>query len=61
MKSKPSVGLPVFQQCQFPRIAKKRIKIKKMTQNFTKVTKYLISIKETLLNYVSEKSQVKRQ
>ena len=29
-----------------------------ITQNFTKITKYLTKLKETLTNYVSEKSHV---
>ena len=32
-----------------------------MTENFTKVTKYLTKFKETLINYVWEKSHVKKQ
>ena len=31
------------------------------TENFTKVTKYLTKFKETLINYVWEKSHVKKQ
>ena len=36
-------------------------KITEMTENFTKVTKYLTKFKETLINYVWEKSHVKKQ
>ena len=32
----------------------------KMTENFTKVTKYLTTFKETLINYVLEKAHVKK-
>ena len=32
-----------------------------MTENFTKVTKYLTKLKETSVNYVWEKSHVKKQ
>ena len=35
--------------------------IVEITENFTKVTKYLIKLKETLINYVWEKSHVKKQ
>ena len=34
--------------------------IEEMTENFTKVTKYLAKFKETLINYVWEKSHVKK-
>ena len=32
-----------------------------MTENFTKVIKYLTKLKETVINYVWEKSHVKKQ
>ena len=35
--------------------------IKEITEKFTKVTKYLTKFKETLINYVWEKSHVKKQ
>ena len=35
--------------------------ITEMTKNFTKFTKYLIKFKEILINYVWEKSYVKKQ
>ena len=35
--------------------------ITEMTKNFTKFTKYLIKFKEILINYVWEKSHVKKQ
>ena len=35
--------------------------ITEMTENFTKVTKYLPKYKKALLNYVWEKSHVKKQ
>ena len=35
--------------------------ITEMTANFTKVTKYLTKFTETLINYVWEKSHVKKQ
>ena len=35
--------------------------ITEMTENFTKVTKYLTKFKETLINYVWKKSHVKKQ
>ena len=35
--------------------------ITEMTENFTKVTKYLTKFKETVTNYVWEKSHVKKQ
>ena len=35
--------------------------IAETTENFTKVTKYLTKFKETLINYVWEKSHVKKQ
>ena len=35
--------------------------IKEMMANFTKVTKYLTKLKDTLINYVKEKSHVIRQ
>ena len=35
--------------------------ITELTENFTKVTKYLTKFKETLINYVWEKSHVKKQ
>ena len=35
--------------------------ITEMTENFKKVTKYLTKFKETLINYVWEKSHVKKQ
>ena len=35
--------------------------ITEMTENFTKVIKYLTKLKETLINYVWEKSHVKKQ
>ena len=35
--------------------------ITEMTENFTKVTKYLTKFKKTLINYVWEKSHVKKQ
>ena len=34
--------------------------IEEMTENFTKVSKYLAKFKETLINYVWEKSHVKK-
>ena len=34
--------------------------ITEMTENFMKVTKYLAKFKETLRNYASEKSHVKK-
>ena len=36
-------------------------KTPEITENFTKVTKYLTKFKETLINYVWEKSHVKKQ
>ena len=44
-----------------PRNCRKRQEITEMTENFTKVTKYLTKFKETLINYVWEKSHVKKQ
>ena len=35
--------------------------ITELTENFTKVTKYLTKFKDTLINYVWEKPQVKKQ
>ena len=35
--------------------------ITEMTENFTKVIKYLTKLKETLINYVWEKSHIKKQ
>ena len=35
--------------------------ITELTENFTKVTKYLTKFKETLINYVWEKPHVKKQ
>ena len=35
--------------------------VTEMTENFMKVTKYLTKFKETLINYVWEKSHVKKQ
>ena len=35
--------------------------ITEMTENFTKVTKYLTKFKETLINYVWEKPHIKKQ
>ena len=35
--------------------------ITEMTENFTKVTKYLTKFKETLINYLWGKSHVKKQ
>ena len=35
--------------------------IMEMMENFSKVTKYLTKFKETLINYVWEKSHVKKQ
>ena len=35
--------------------------IMEMTENVTKATKYLTKFKETLINYVWEKSHVKKQ
>ena len=35
--------------------------ITEMMENFTKVTKYLTKLKETLINYVWEKSHIKKQ
>ena len=35
--------------------------VTEMRENFTKVTKYLTKFKETLINYVWEKSHVKKQ
>ena len=37
------------------------VEITEMTENFTKVTRYLAKFKETLINYVWEKSHVKKQ
>ena len=37
------------------------LEITEMIENFTKVTKYLAKFKETLINYVWEKSHVKKQ
>ena len=34
---------------------------KKMTQNFTKVTKYLTKLKDILINYIWEKYHVKKR
>ena len=40
----------------------KTLEITEMTENFTKVTKHLTTIfKETLINYVWEKYQVRKQ
>ena len=36
-------------------------KITVMTENFTKVTKYLTKLKDTLMNYVWEKSHAIKQ
>ena len=35
--------------------------ITELTENFTKVTKYLTKFKDTLINYVWEKPHVKKQ
>ena len=35
--------------------------ITELTENFTKVTKYLTKFKETLINYVWEKPHIKKQ
>ena len=35
--------------------------ITEMTENFTKIIKYLTTFKETLINYVWEKSHVEKQ
>ena len=35
--------------------------ITEMTENFTKVTEYLTRLKDTLINYVQEKSHVIKQ
>ena len=45
---------------RFPGIAGTQ-DITEMTENFTKVTKYLNKFKETLINYVWEKSHFKKQ
>ena len=37
------------------------LEITEMMENFTKVTKYLTKFKETLIDYVWEKSHVKKQ
>ena len=37
------------------------LEITEKTENFTKVTKYLTKLKETLINYVCEKSHLKMQ
>ena len=37
------------------------VEITERTENFTKVTRYLAKFKETLINYVWEKSHVKKQ
>ena len=39
----------------------KTLEITEMTENFTKVTKHLTIFKETLINYVWEKYQVRKQ
>ena len=39
----------------------KMLEITKMMENFTKVTKHLTIFKETLMNYIWEKSQVRKQ
>ena len=36
------------------------LEITEMMENFTKVTKYLTKFKETLINYVWEKSHVEK-
>ena len=38
-----------------------RPEITEMTENFTKFTKYLTKFKEILINYVWEKSHIKKQ
>ena len=38
-----------------------RLEITEMMEHFTKVTKHLTKFKETLINYVWEKSYVKKQ
>ena len=38
----------------------KTLEITEMTENFTKVTKHLTIFKETLINYVWEKYQVRK-
>ena len=45
---------------RFPGIAGNE-EITEMTENFTKVMKYLTKFKEILINYVWEKSHVKKQ
>ena len=45
---------------RFPELPKTP-EITEMTENFMKVTKYLAKFKETLRNYASEKSHVKKQ
>ena len=47
-------------QVDFPELPETP-EITEMTENFTKVTKYLTKFKETLINYVWEKSHVKKQ
>ena len=37
------------------------LEMAEITENFMKVTKYLAKFKETLINYVWEKSHIKRQ
>ena len=47
-------------QVDFPELPETP-EVTEMTENFMKVTKYLTKFKETLINYVWEKSHVKKQ
>ena len=59
-KRKKNQNATFLNSCRFPGL-RETPEIVEITENFTKVTKYLIKLKETLINYVWEKSHVKKQ
>ena len=57
LNSKKNLYMGQIDSLELPKTSE----ITEMTENFTKVTKHLTIFKETLINYVWEKYQVRKQ
>ena len=57
LNSKKNLYMSQIDSLELPKTSE----ITEMTENFTKVTKHLTIFKETLINYVWEKYQVRKQ
>ena len=57
LNSKKNLYMGQIDSLELPKMSE----ITEMTENFTKVTKHLTIFKETLINYVWEKYQVRKQ